>query len=272
MFVLPLHHEWAKGMFIRFFTDDLFHQLSVSVLIIGFWLIQHRRYILREPYLFYLCLAVGMLGSSIFLRMHPGGHFNVLMTAHAAIAILLGVATHSWLATFKGIYTVTVSYNNDSHLSISSNHLTILFLLAVLLQFFALYYNPRHFLPSPEDWEANRHLIATIGKFDGEVLAFPHGYYPVLAGKASHAHKMAVVDVLRGDSTSIREDLLAEIRNKIQNQQFAAIILDDVFDVEEVAEITKEYYYPAEKVYSNAGFQHRPETVFLPKKFESSQE
>ena len=51
--------------------------------------------------LFYLLLAVGFVGSAWLSRLHAGAHQNVLMPAHAGIAVLLGIflGAHACSAT-----------------------------------------------------------------------------------------------------------------------------------------------------------------------------
>ena len=71
---------------------------------------------------------VGTLGASLTSRIHSGGYLNVLMPAHAGLAIVFGLGTAALLARSEAS---------------GRNTLTVAVFGACLLQFAMLGYDPR---------------------------------------------------------------------------------------------------------------------------------
>ena len=65
-----------------------------------------------------------------------------------------------------------------------------------------------------------------IRQTDGEVYIASHGYVPLLAGKASHAHSWAILDILRAGGNETQQRLRDEIRHALEEQRFLLIVLD----------------------------------------------
>lgn len=102
----------------------------------------------------------------------------------------------------------------------------------------------------------------------GDVYLPFHEYLPVLAGKPSYAHAMAVGDIVDAENDTLRKSILSQVREAIRKRRFAAIILDQqVFQ----SEIGKNYRYSGADFHNSSsyipvkGSKMRPEAVFVRK-------
>lgn len=207
--------------------------------------------------LFYVCAAIGMIGSSFFSRLHSGGYLNVLMPAHAVLATFFGLGAAAFLRVFAQ------SQRPASELIVYG---------LCLLQFGILAYDPREQIPSEADRRAGEVLLERIRGIEGEVLVVYHGYLPGLAGKATSAEWMAVLDILRGHAGPERDRMRAEIETAIRERRYAAIILDE----EWFPEVLDAHYelrgrlFQTEVFWPRTGERVRPEWLYLPKPAEGS--
>ena len=140
-------------------------------------------------------------------------------------------------------------------------------LIACLLQFVTLFYNPIDQLPSKNDLEAGQSLIRIIKNIEGEVFLPYHGFLPTLAGKSMNAHSMAIADILRGEDEDIIHMLQVQMTEAILRKRFDAIILDNDwwgFD----KEILKEYssstvFIDPDVFWPVTGMETRPESIYI---------
>ncbi len=93
------------------------------------------------------------------------------------------------------------------------------------MQLGALAYDPMKQVPGEADERAGRRLIDTLSRVPGDVYMPYHGYLPVLAGKESHAHAIAVLDVMQGGGANAAR-LQDAIDTAIRERRFAAIVSD----------------------------------------------
>ena len=138
-----------------------------------------------------------------------GGYKNVLLPAHAAIAIGAGLA----LGLIRKIWFQR------------------LLLGAACIQFILLWYNPLPILPTASHAEIVRSTVDAIKDIDGEVFAPANGYLCIMAGKPYSAHMSYINDLALARPGVVRNRLLNEIREAIRDKRFAAILLDRKFPV-----------------------------------------
>lgn len=113
--------------------------------------------------------------------------------------------------------------------------LSNLFLSLVCLgQFLVLAYNPFPKIPSVDYLAAGNELVAAVRQINGEVLIPSHNYIALLAGKQTYAHTVPIEELADyfGDhpETSQEPGILHDMAQAIQQQKFAAIILDYLDD------------------------------------------
>ena len=228
-----------------FWTSDLLPPLFIAVLIAALWLRHELIRGDRAKGRFYLAAVLGMVGGSWLVRVHSGTYSNVLMPAHAAIAMLCGLAL-GWAGR--------------------SNLRRVGLYAACLAQFALLVYNPARLLPSARDAEAGRALVATLAAIEGEVYVLEHGYLAALAGKRTYANGLAMRDVHRGDAGPASQRLRTEVRRAIEERRFAAWVLDSRASGDFLAG----HYVEGGRVFDGkdvfwpvTGMRTRPERIYL---------
>lgn len=209
---LPRAHPFVRHSLGGFWTDDLFPALAIAGVFGLYYLVAAtpRRDGAR---FFHLAAAGGMIACAWTGRLHDGGWPNVLIPAFAALAVLLGLGLGE---AFRVI--------GDS-----SSRLRAFVALAALAQLGALVFDPKRTLPRPADAPAGWAFIAKLRAVPGDVFVPNHSYYARMAGKAPHAHRMAIDDVLRGDPHGEGLALAASIRSAIAKKRYGAVVLDDEF-------------------------------------------
>jgi 4-amino-4-deoxy-L-arabinose transferase-like glycosyltransferase len=246
VFDLPRAKTVLRWRVAGFWTRDLLPSLFIVMLISALYLGYELRHGDRARGRFYLAAVLGMVGGSWLFRVHSGTYYNVLMPAHAAFAILSGLALGR----------------------VEAHKLLRLGLCAgCLAQFALLVYHPLRLLPSPRDREAGRALIATLATIKGEVYLPEHGYLTALAGKRSYAHGLAIRDVYRGDAGPAAQRLRAEVGWAARERRFAAWVLDSGGQ----GGLLTGHYVEAGRVFDRSdvfwpvtGMRTRPERIYLP--------
>ena len=121
-------------------------------------------------------------------------------------------------------------------------------------------WDPARFVPTDADVAAGDKLVARIAAIDGDVWMPSHPWYPVLAGKATHVHRMGITDVTRRHARTI-----VGLDEALRSHQFAAIVLDNR-DVDRDLPALGQEYRPALKLpsderprlYTGAGTSYDP--------------
>lgn len=83
-------------------------------------------------------------------------------------------------------------------------------------------WQPERFIPTTADALAGNRLIERLRSIDGDIWMPSHPWYPVLAGKTPHVHRMGIKDV-----TTRQTRTIAGLDDKLRNHAFAAIVLDN---------------------------------------------
>lgn len=265
---LPRQHPVFKYMLIDFWGRDLAKPLPIATGLTLCYLFFHlfkKRY---KDILFFILLFTGMVGASWFSRLHSGGYKNVLFPAYAVIAIFFGIEIHCLLpgimANLSRKKNETKNKNNLSEAQHSKTY-ELCMLLICIIQFAMLFYPPLDQLPSKADSKAGDAFISLLKDTKGEVFVPYHGFLPVLAGKKTYSHTMAMHDVLRSRKSDIRRKFHDTVSRAIRNKQFEIIILDEPWFIEDI----KENYFLSGTVFANddvfypvSGFKTRPELIY----------
>jgi hypothetical protein len=152
-----------------------------------------------------LCTALIAVACMAWIKI--GGFKNVLISAHAALALGTGLALGS-----------------------AHHHLMrIVFYAAALMQFAVLWYNPLPLVPGDDHARILHRSVAAVQSIEGEVYAPTAGYLTMMAGKQNSAHLGCINDVLYGDSGPVRDRLIADINEAIRSHEYTAILLDRPF-------------------------------------------
>jgi hypothetical protein len=169
----------------RFWFTDVVPHFTFALLIGPLFLLSRAVAGDRRP-LFFYTLAVGsLLGLGWVARSNSGGSINVLLPAHAGIALFMGVGADWLLRQRLGQ-------------SLQTRVLQVYGLGLCILQFAILAYNPRHVVPyRSEQWAAER-LSATLAGLPGDVFAPDLDAYLRGSDKGEQPHLGAVLELLGG--------------------------------------------------------------------------
>jgi 4-amino-4-deoxy-L-arabinose transferase-like glycosyltransferase len=259
IFFLPSGHRIVMKLAFLFWAKEIVMYLPVVLMLaIPFLYLQYTAPG-RKGFLFYAALIVGMVGGAWISRMHSGSYYNALLPAYACLAIIFGLAVPSLLALAAAAPPR------------KQGALRAYLYVACLIQFVALIYNPRDFLPNAGDRAAGGELVAAIASIPGDVYVPCHTYLARLAGKSSWAHQMAIRDVRRSADNAVNAALDAEIRQAIRKGRFSAIVLDS--ESWQYQEEVNRYYEKERMFFENdgdvfmpvTGAELRPRVLYVPR-------
>ncbi|OQX83663.1 MAG: hypothetical protein B6D53_01875 [Candidatus Omnitrophica bacterium 4484_49] len=258
-FYLPLHHPRLKEFLYLFWTKDILKPFVLTLVLIAAWISLHLKKG-KDRLSFYLCLGIGMFLSAWSSRMHTGGYINVLMPAHAALAILFGLAIGE-LFNFTPVCRMH-----------SSLHRSFLFLF-ILAQEIVLIKNPFVYLPTAKNIEEGLRFLNTLAKIPGEIYITEHGFIPLFIDKKPYAHYIALNDIIRANpSHPAALDLTKEITEFLKKQRFSAIVCNRP----RFKKVGIEKYYQMQVIYLPntpvGGNIIWPEIIYLPKKTPSAKQ
>jgi hypothetical protein len=183
---------------------------------------------------------------------NEGGYLNVMMPFVAYVILALPVA----LCELRKIRSDFSRY----------------IYLPILFQFAALYFNPlsqKMLIASAHQRRGGDEFMRNLAAIPGEVFIPYHGYITRQAGKQSHAHVLASMDVLQmHDTTAAR--LQADLDSAYAQHRFSAIILEesDTF----TTDMAVPYYTYSRRMLAEPNVyltrissgSTRPEFVFVP--------
>jgi hypothetical protein len=256
VFFLPAHGTFIKPALLQFWTKDLFSTMPVACMFAVALLARRWNGPGRGVRFFYVLAGAGMIAGSWFGRLHHGGYSNALLPAFAGLAMFSVVG--AWVLA-RPRYT-----SQPARRVLATGAY-----LACVIQFGILWYNPGTLVPSRQDAQAGKELVATLAGFPGEVFMPQHGYLSELAGKRSFAHQMAICDVLNAGPSEIGNRLMSDIAQAIEQHRFSAIVLDHPFLLQEA--ILTHYRlqcraFSSENVFwPRTGMRTRPEGILVPR-------
>jgi 4-amino-4-deoxy-L-arabinose transferase-like glycosyltransferase len=257
---LPAHVNAVGGIpvvsraSLRVWRHDFFAAMPVAVVLGGASLLVRTRLFTRDT-LFYVILAIGLVGSAWISRLHQGAYDNVLIPAYLSFAILLALAV-----------------NDIPELATGSGQLGLRMFMGVvcLAQFVALAYDPRMQIPTRRDVELHHRLMQVMRQAGGEVYLADHGFFPILAGKSSHAQTRAIFDIDLSADRGIEGRLSKELRTTFEQRRFSLIILDDTLSPPLQQELERSYRRAGpplefEGPYTVTGHQTHPRLIYVPR-------
>ncbi|MBI4838462.1 MAG: glycosyltransferase family 39 protein [Nitrospirae bacterium] len=230
VFNLPSQHPIRMEMFIDFWTKDLILPLFIACIMSAFYLSIQLFDSNKKNILFYSLISIGLIGSSLLLRLHAGGAENVLFPAYAGVSLLFGLSHYRFIELPQILSAVR------------QKSWEAFFYIICILQFTALIYNPFHHIPKQKDLDAGKKLVNIIGQIKGEIYLPAWGYLSALAGKKTYAHKSAINAILLGENGEVKKKFLDEVNQALREKKFSAIILDSEPWFPEIMEIIERYY------------------------------
>ena len=213
VFAVPARHPIETRMLTEFWTRDLATHLPIAVTFCVFALVAWR-WIRREPGQVVRDAALfgSLLVASYVSRIHSGGYDNVLMPAAAGVAIFFGIG----LAASR-------------QASRQRPLLALAFTVAAGIQFWMLTYSPAGQVPPSAGRQEGEKLLQRISAIEGDVYWSDHPWYSFDLGKSAQAQAMALTDVIRaGASDSVRESLEDEMTAAVEQERYAAFVVDFV--------------------------------------------
>jgi len=214
VFLLPGQHAMVPKWLLGFWVDDVLRKLFVAVALALLYLGAALRKPDKRAGFFYLSMLAGMLGGAWISRLNEGAVENVLPPAYAGLCILLGLgleAAERWTAKAEADL---------------AQWLRAGLCVICIAQFGLLWYSPARHLPTQADREAYDGFIGMVSQMEGEVYMVHHGYLPALAGKRTHAHLAAVLDVIRHPLNQADKHLIAEFEKELGGKRYPVIVLD----------------------------------------------
>ena len=251
VFELPAQIQDVQNVTLTFWTNDILRPMPLAAaLSFGYSLVALARLRDRRN-LFYPLLGVTLILASWATRAHSGNFDNVLMPAHAGLAILSTLALHEMaLAVTSGqaLYGYTL----------------------YLVQLAMLLYSPRAQVPTANDLTLGHQLVEIIAQAEGDVYLPWHSHIGALAGKRSFAHSQAAHDVFRAGDPEKKQRILDDIARAIREQRFRLIILDRRRDVWLGPEFEAKYVrvgavFDRDGFFPLTGARTRPEWIYMPR-------
>ncbi|HEY2953680.1 MAG TPA: glycosyltransferase family 39 protein [Candidatus Eisenbacteria bacterium] len=249
-------HDPVLASFPMVVIRDLIAPLGIACAIAALYL-TGRSHPARDRWAWAL-LAAGMVGSSLGLRLYPGGYDNVRLTECAAIAILFGLGFHAGEARVAAAPEATRRAGQRALAAVAT------------AQFLLLAWNPRAQVPTPADRAAGREAVAAIAGMPGEVLVPSHPYLLGLAGRPLHFHEMPFSDVLGGARGPIETRLLDSLDAALAARRYAAVVTDPPEPAWLLAPLERWYrptgtlIHDPRSFFTVTGARTRPERIWLP--------
>jgi Dolichyl-phosphate-mannose-protein mannosyltransferase len=210
VFAVPAKARLRYHFLFSFWTDDVVGPFFGAVLCCLAQLYVSLVLKIRRVDWFYFFFACGALIASQAGRLHFGGYKNALMPAHAALAILFGIAVHEVSAGLEAAPS-------------QAPLLRLLIPYICLTQFATFVFFRFPYVPKPRDIEAGTMLQNAVRAVEGDVFMPGQNMLPASVGKASSAQRWAIGDVMRVSGRG-RELLAEEIPAALRDRRFAAIV------------------------------------------------
>ncbi len=205
--------------------------------------------------------TIGLFASAFLLWINAGSYYNNLVPGHIALALLFGMGLAASLA-----WTDRLSWKYRRTLQLG------LYLICIT-QLATMLYSPSRHIPTQADLEAGEQFMELLASYEGEVLVPYHSYIPTMAGKSTHANRMAMADVMNRTTPRTRQKFLDHIRERLGEKRYRAIVLDHRwFDQEMRANYDSVgIVFEDENVFwPVTGWRIRPSMIWTPKAEETS--
>ncbi len=255
VFDLPAEHEIDRAAALSFWTQDMLAAVPIALAGAALFLAASFRRD-RAAFWFWAALLVGAIGASWSGRAHPGGYNNVVIPAYAVLSMMLVLAVDA-----------AVGNGGTRARPIRPVAATAVCVICIA-QFLRLAYNPVRQLPTAADRRAGEDLVAAMRAIPGDIYLPYHGYLPVMAGKRTYAHSMAIWDVARSRDAEARDRIIGDVTGAIRQHRFAAVIVD----TEVFAQPDLDLYYSRHPIdlvdnvfIPVTGMATRPKYLYLPR-------
>ena len=186
----------AWGWVLGFWFVDLLLPFGIVVVALAWWWWPraHPRAHVSEPTAYLVACSAGLLLAALAGRVHDGGYVNVAIPAHAAMALLLGLAVAGVLRHPETTRRVVLAGG--------------VVLAAQLLVMAA--WHPQ-VTPTSADRAAGDTFVADVAALPSPVLIPSHPYYLRLAGLPTHASAIAIGDLLNTRPGPARDAMAAQL-------------------------------------------------------------
>jgi hypothetical protein len=213
---------------------------------------------------FYAAMLAGTALSSWYHRMYPGGYENVLMPAHATIALVAGLGWQEAARWLAGLGAQ------------AGRRLGSALAIAAALQFAALVYNPLTQIPGPADRAAGEQLIHQLRAIPGRPLIPSQPYLACRAGKPDHFHEMAFEAVVENGHGEVERRLEEDLEAAVRDTAFSVVVLSSRGWLGPTIRLAYEQRFMALQdpnvFWPVTGTRTRPEFVYLPRSGASAEE
>ena len=214
---------WVDTLWVGFWRDDLLAHLwpvaVLGVLAIGSGRLRrhgdgdsaHGAGPRPAPRGYWPVAVAGLLAAAWVSRLHTGGYLNVLIPAHAAVALTagLGCARLRRRGAAAGLLAAAL----------------------VAVQVGLLIHDPGAQQPSAADRRQGAELTVLIRRLPAPVLVLRHPWYAQQAGRGTFAQGEAISDVLRSAAGRGRRALRTDLLTALVRDHVNAVVLDGGFDV-----------------------------------------
>jgi 4-amino-4-deoxy-L-arabinose transferase-like glycosyltransferase len=259
LFKLPASHLWVSGAWFRYWRDDLFKAVPVAMLALVLVIARARGVRGARPV--ELAAVLGSLVEAWSSRVHSGAYSNVLMPVYACLAWQTGTVLGDLHQAARA-----ASSSREGLAAVKLGFVAAFAPWACLLQLALLWFRPWRQVPTAADRAAGAALVAKIAAVPGPVLVPSHPHLARLAGKETHAQEMALSDVMRGRDRSVADVLAADIRRRLHEREFAAVVVDEDWWPFELnaSYLPSQTLFPGEPTVflPRTGWPTRPRTIY----------
>lgn len=247
-YTVPGFHKTSLALLGQFPLKDLLPRFGplLGALALSAWVARAEWARWRWP--FPLALAAGFVALAWALRLYPGGYDNVLVPAHAALA-LLGALGFAALTARRGAWALVAAALFAGQLALVA-------------------WNPAAQVPTAADRAAGDELVKGLGTLNGRLWVSSHTYLLGRSGRPANAHVMPLMDVIRDGHGAREKALLATLRDSLAAHAWDQAVLDNRDWLYE--EFTRAGYQPVAAVFPNpdvgwpvTGMRTRPEYLFV---------
>jgi hypothetical protein len=208
-YVVPRFHSTDLKLLWTFPAQDLGLRFG-GVIAIGVLALLGTKFAKRAAFGFHASLALGFLGLGWSLRLYPGGYDNVLVPAHAALAMFGAFA----FAALTGPGARWATFGEVAA-------------ALMVMQLALLRWDPQAQIPTTADRAAGDQLVADLRALPGRVYVSSHTYLLERAGRPTHAHVMPLMDVIRDGHGPREQALLAALRDSLGAHAWDQVVLDN---------------------------------------------
>ena len=211
---------WVDTLWVGFWRDDLLAHLWPAAMLGVAALALGRRAEAgagdarsetdRAPAGYWPLAAAGLLAAAWVSRLHTGGYLNVLIPAHAAVALTAGLAC------------ARLRRHGPATSALAAG--------LVILQVAVLWHDPAAQLPTAAERRAGAALTALVHRLPAPILVLRHPWYAQAAGRGTFAQAEAISDVLRSAAPRGRRALRADLGRALLRDGVRSVVLDGSFD------------------------------------------